>query len=102
MVTILNLLQQQAGFVKGLELVKKRSLWGYKGDDVVMFLKIVVTEPSKLPRVRDESSYTPCHEIQILTYHYYASSREESAHGTACLRDKYLRSRAILRTSFDS
>jgi DNA polymerase delta subunit 1 len=42
--------------VRGLELIKKQSLWGYKGDDLVMFLKIIITQPSKLPRVRDESS----------------------------------------------
>jgi DNA polymerase delta subunit 1 len=37
-----------------MQLVKKRSLWGYKGDDMILFLKIVINEPKALPRVRGE------------------------------------------------
>lgn len=41
--------------VRSVELVQKRSLWGYKGDDLVLFAKITVTDPKSLPRVRDKS-----------------------------------------------
>lgn len=43
--------------VRKAELVKKRSLWGYKGDEWVMFLKLTITDPKSLPKVRDESSF---------------------------------------------
>ncbi|EIM86884.1 uncharacterized protein STEHIDRAFT_79581, partial [Stereum hirsutum FP-91666 SS1] len=45
-------LDASAGGVRAVELVQKRSLWGYKGDDLVMFAKITVTDPKALPRVR--------------------------------------------------
>jgi len=38
--------------VKSIELVPKRSLWGYRGDDLAMFMKITATEPRSVPRVR--------------------------------------------------
>ncbi|KAI0766572.1 DNA polymerase family B-domain-containing protein [Trametes elegans] len=40
------------GVVRDVELVKKRSLWGYKGDDWVSFVKITVADQRSLPRVR--------------------------------------------------
>ncbi|KAL5531593.1 POL3 [Sanghuangporus baumii] len=36
------------------KLVKKRSLWGYRGDDWVPFIKIFCTHPNNVPRVRDK------------------------------------------------
>ncbi|KAI0295971.1 hypothetical protein BC826DRAFT_1006478 [Russula brevipes] len=41
--------------VVSIELVQKRSLWGYKGDELAAFMRITVTEPKAVPRVRDES-----------------------------------------------
>ena len=38
----------------GSDLVKKQSLWGYTGDDPITFLKITLSEPKSLPRVRDK------------------------------------------------
>lgn len=39
-----------------VESLKKRSLWGYKGDDWVEFVRIIVSEPKALPKVRDMCS----------------------------------------------
>lgn len=36
------------------EFVNKRSLWGYRGDDRVPFIKLTITSPKNLPKVRDE------------------------------------------------
>ncbi|KIK07783.1 hypothetical protein K443DRAFT_622150 [Laccaria amethystina LaAM-08-1] len=48
----LNSLTQ--GCVRRIERVSKRTLWGYRGDDWVPFLKLIITEPRSLPKVRDE------------------------------------------------
>jgi DNA polymerase delta subunit 1 len=40
------------GAVISLELVKKRSLWGYRGDTKPLFLKIITCDPRTLPTVR--------------------------------------------------
>ncbi|KAG5342462.1 DNA polymerase delta catalytic subunit [Termitomyces sp. T112] len=37
-----------------IEYVEKRSLWGYRGDDWIPFLKITISDPRSLPKVRDE------------------------------------------------
>ena len=37
----------------------KKSLWGYKGDTSVPFLKITLVDPKMIPRIRDESSIIP-------------------------------------------
>lgn len=37
-------------------IVHKKSLWGYRGDDEVPFIKIVCSEPKALPKVKDEFS----------------------------------------------
>ncbi|KAI0031276.1 DNA polymerase family B-domain-containing protein [Vararia minispora EC-137] len=38
------------GTVVDVQFVHKRTLWGYRGDDSVLFLKIILTEPKILPR----------------------------------------------------
>lgn len=38
--------------VTSIEVVKKRSLWGYKGEETTPFLKIWITDPKSLPSVR--------------------------------------------------
>ncbi len=48
------LYQTSVGGVISIELVQKRSLWGYLGDEFAMFMKITVTQPRNVPRVRDE------------------------------------------------
>ncbi|KAG6868419.1 hypothetical protein C0993_003363 [Termitomyces sp. T159_Od127] len=37
-----------------IEYVEKRSLWGYRGDDWIPFLKIIVSDSRSLPKVRDK------------------------------------------------
>lgn len=48
--------QIYAGIVRKVEYAKKRSLWGYMGDDWVQFIKITVLDPRSLPKVRDKCS----------------------------------------------
>ena len=43
--------------VRDIEISTKRSLWGYRGDDWVSFLKITLTDQRSLPKVRDMSSF---------------------------------------------
>ncbi|KIM82947.1 hypothetical protein PILCRDRAFT_819751 [Piloderma croceum F 1598] len=38
--------------VRKAEVVKNRSLWGYKGDDWIPFIKLTITGPKNLPKVR--------------------------------------------------
>ncbi|EPQ56433.1 hypothetical protein GLOTRDRAFT_120926 [Gloeophyllum trabeum ATCC 11539] len=45
-------LNNLTGGVRGAELARKRSLWGYKGDDWVMFIKLTIVDPKTLPKVR--------------------------------------------------
>ncbi|KAH9975916.1 DNA polymerase family B-domain-containing protein [Lactifluus volemus] len=47
-------LNASVGGVTNIELVQKRSLWGYRGDEIATFMKITVTDPKAVPRVRDE------------------------------------------------
>lgn len=42
--------------MRGVELIKRRSLWGYRGDDWVVFIKITCNEPRSVPRIRDKSA----------------------------------------------
>jgi DNA polymerase delta subunit 1 len=46
--------QSSVGGVISIELVQKRSLWGYLGEDLAVFMKVTVTQPRNVPRVRDE------------------------------------------------
>lgn len=46
--------QTSVGGIISIELVQKRSLWGYLGDDFALFMKVTVTQPRMVPRVRDE------------------------------------------------
>ncbi|EIN06111.1 delta DNA polymerase [Punctularia strigosozonata HHB-11173 SS5] len=50
--------QLGAGCVRKIELVKKRSIWGYRGDDWVPFMKLITDNPRNVPKVRDEP--IPC------------------------------------------
>jgi len=44
-------------FVRRVEKVSKRTLWGYKGDDWIPFLKLTISDPKSLPKIRDKSIY---------------------------------------------
>jgi len=35
-------------------IVNRKSLWGYRGDDTVPFIKITCTEPKAIPKVKDK------------------------------------------------
>lgn len=39
-------------FVRKIEIVLKRSLWGYRGDDWIPFMKLMTSEARSLPKVR--------------------------------------------------
>lgn len=45
----------------------KKSLWGYRGEDDVPFLKITLTEPRTVPKIRDESIHNLSHVRRSLT-----------------------------------
>ena len=49
-----NSSQSSVGDVISIELVHKRSLWGYLGGYFALFMKVTVTQPRNVPRVRDE------------------------------------------------
>ncbi|KAA1468795.1 hypothetical protein DENSPDRAFT_834227 [Dentipellis sp. KUC8613] len=66
-------LNNLTGVVDSIEFVVKRSLWGYKGDDLVTFMKITVTEPRLLPTVRGifergECGYGDLFPGEVATY----------------------------------
>jgi DNA polymerase delta subunit 1 len=37
-------------------VLNRRSLWGYKGDEQVPFIKITCTDQKAIPKVRDKSN----------------------------------------------
>ena len=49
-----------------IELVQKRSLWGYLSDELALFMKVTVTQPRNVPRVRDE--WTLVYLILLFSY----------------------------------
>ncbi|KAF5362060.1 hypothetical protein D9756_002601 [Leucocoprinus leucothites] len=52
-------LNQLAGadLVRKVEKVTRRTLWGYKGDDWIPFLKLTISDPKSLPKIRDEDLF---------------------------------------------
>ncbi|KAN0088533.1 DNA polymerase family B domain containing protein [Tylopilus felleus] len=50
----MDALNKSAGgnYVLNVETVKRRSLWGYLGDDWIPFMKLTISEPKVLPKVR--------------------------------------------------
>lgn len=40
------------GAVRSVSIVRKRNLWGYLGDDMQWFIKLTISEPRVLPKVR--------------------------------------------------
>ncbi|KAI5989332.1 DNA polymerase family B-domain-containing protein [Pisolithus albus] len=53
---LMDALNKAAGghYVRKIEIVRKRSLWGYRGDDWIPFMKLVTSEARSLPKVRDK------------------------------------------------
>jgi DNA polymerase delta subunit 1 len=43
--------------VRKIELVKKRSIMGYMGDDWIPFMKITVSDSKNVPKARDKFLY---------------------------------------------
>ncbi|KAJ7178836.1 DNA polymerase family B-domain-containing protein [Mycena crocata] len=41
-------------------LVRKRNLWQYRGDDWIPFIKLTISDPRRLPRVRDTFEQNEC------------------------------------------
>ncbi|RDB23547.1 DNA polymerase delta catalytic subunit [Hypsizygus marmoreus] len=64
----LNNMVGNGNSVKRIDWVSKRSLWGYRGDDWVAFLKLTISDPRSLPKVRDEYIFryiVPTYESNI-------------------------------------
>ena len=40
------------GIVRAVEVQKKRSLWEYRGDDWIPFIKITVADQKSIPKIR--------------------------------------------------
>ena len=45
----------------------RRSLWGYRGDENVPFIKITCADPKALPRVKDESLRSMSDRSQLIS-----------------------------------
>ncbi|VDB88666.1 unnamed protein product [Peniophora sp. CBMAI 1063] len=56
----------QGGVVR-IEFVKKKSLWGYRGDEKALFMKITIAEQKMLPR-RGEVSFRDLFPDQVATF----------------------------------
>jgi len=54
-----------SNLVKRVEKVPKRTLWGYKGDDWIPFLKLTISDPKSLPKIRDKSMYPQLFSLLI-------------------------------------
>ncbi|KAF9649950.1 hypothetical protein BDM02DRAFT_3227677 [Thelephora ganbajun] len=57
-----NYLNEVSGgdYVVRTELIKKQTLWGYKGDTPVNFIRIITIDARNLPKVRDKCIPTQC------------------------------------------
>lgn len=49
-------------------IVRKKSLWGYRGDDEVPFIKIICSEPKALPKAKDKFSLILLEPVLIFLY----------------------------------
>ncbi|KAJ8694871.1 DNA-directed DNA polymerase delta [Pleurotus ostreatus] len=59
----LNSIMDDPRTVQRIEIIKRKSLWGYLGDDVVPFLKLTLIQPRLLPKLRDKSQ-----DLRSLSY----------------------------------
>ncbi|KAI0705141.1 DNA polymerase family B-domain-containing protein [Cytidiella melzeri] len=49
------------GVVRAIDIQQKRSLWGYRGDDWVPFIKVTVADQKSLPKIRGLFERGECH-----------------------------------------
>ena len=79
-----------------IEMIYKRTLWGYKGDDLAPFMKITVTDPKAVPRVRDECELSRGVTSVILTFErFHAFSKRERLTSEAYSLDRSRPMKAI-------
>lgn len=92
--------QAQGNFVRQIEIVKRRSLWGYRGDDWIPFMKIVISEPRNLPKIRDKWFFGDAFYTILIIRCHYACLKGESVDSeiSSLLDNRVLRSRATLYT----
>ncbi|SRR6266404_2465792 len=77
--------QTSVGGVISIELIHKRSLWGYLGDDLALFMRVTVTQPRNVPRVRDEWILVYLTLTFSLTFKcFYVSSKMEKLASEGC------------------
>ncbi|KAF8972660.1 ribonuclease H-like domain-containing protein [Flammula alnicola] len=50
----LNVNPSEDGRVLKVEQISKKSLWGYRGEEWLPFLKLTLTDPKSVPKIRDE------------------------------------------------
>lgn len=62
-----NQVGESENIVRKVERVSKRSLWGYRGDEWVPFLKLTISTATNLPKVRDEYLLSAEHITRSLT-----------------------------------
>jgi hypothetical protein len=88
--------------VRGVEVVKKRTLWGYKGDDWLQFIKITVDDPKNLPKVRDECFLYPFFDSTANNFSLgqYGYSNEPNAISRAYSKTSPPLSKATLRIPY--
>jgi DNA polymerase delta subunit 1 len=47
--------QMNGPAVLGCSIVNRKSLWSYRGEETVPFIKIICAEPKGIPKVKDKS-----------------------------------------------
>ncbi|KAF7356852.1 DNA polymerase [Mycena venus] len=60
-----------------VELVSKRSLWQYRGDDWIPFIKLTIANPKTLPKVRDEYLSLAKYSMKLIFGYPRAFERNE-------------------------
>lgn len=63
--------------VVSVELVSKRSLWQYRGDDWIPFIKLTIVNPKTLPKVRDEYLFLIEYSVALIFGYPRAFERNE-------------------------
>jgi hypothetical protein len=85
--------------VTKIETVEKRTLWGYKGDDYTPFMKITVTDPKAVPRVRDECELSRGVTSVLLTFErFHVFSKRERLTSEAYSLDRSRPMKAIFHS----
>lgn len=85
-----------------IEQVTKRSLWGYKGDDWIPFLKLTIYDPRSLPKVRDKYSSIASTSYPDSLHNNHVSLNEARLLFKGFLTASYLPTKATLPIPFVS